>query len=49
MINVIIDVLAADEAVNLLFAVLCVWAASGRGATWCALLGAGVHMALALM
>ena len=45
----ILEALATDKAVNLIFAVLCLWEASGRGVRWCGLLGAAVYVVLALM
>ncbi|AGI69363.1 hypothetical protein OAN307_c39340 [Octadecabacter antarcticus 307] len=40
--------LCSDPGTNLAFAALCVWAATGRTPYWCALIGAAIHLALAL-
>ena len=45
----ILQVLTADKALNLIFAALCLWGGSGRGARWCAVVGAVVYVLLALV
>ena len=41
--------LCSDQGTNFGFAILCLWAATGRQAHWCALVGAAIHVALAFM
>ena len=48
-IEVLLLWLCSDQGTNLGFAALCLWAATGRGAHWCALIGAAAHLALALI